>query len=159
VPSDEGEFPLVRLVVDTNVVVSGFLSAKGMPAAILDQLRDDQSLVVLWDPRVLAEYAEVLARPKFGLNPAHIEAFLDFIRIAGESATPAPYWGPMPDPDDRVFLEVALGGNADVLVTGNRRHFPNGPFATGLRILSPAQLFAVLTVRSIARAVYPFSWS
>jgi hypothetical protein len=84
----------------------------------------DPTLVLLWDERILGEYAEVLARPKLGIEADRVRVLVDRVRSAGERVIALRYDGAMADEDDRVFLEVAIAGRADFLVTGNRRHFP-----------------------------------
>ena len=61
-----------RAVFDTNVVVSGFLSPAGPPGRIVEWLRNGEVQAVV-DDRIMAEYAEVLARPVFRLAVAEVE--------------------------------------------------------------------------------------
>jgi uncharacterized protein len=56
----------MRVVLDTNVVVSGLMRDRGTPAGVVNAVLGDPTLMLLWDERILAEYAEVLARPKLG---------------------------------------------------------------------------------------------
>jgi putative PIN family toxin of toxin-antitoxin system len=112
----------VRIVLDTNVLVSGLLNPHGPPGRILDLITS--GLVrVLYDDRIIAEYREVLARPRFGFDPDDVETLLEFIASEGESVISAPLALVLPDPDDLPFLEVAVAGRADALVTGNTDHF------------------------------------
>jgi len=71
------------------------------------------------DARILAEYEEVLRHPTFGFRPSDVDALLDGIRSNGlaVSATPLPHR--LSDPDDEMFLEVALAATARHLITGN----------------------------------------
>ena len=62
-----------RAVFDTNVVVSGFLSPAGPPGRIVEWLRNGSVQAVV-DDRIMAEYAEVLARPSFRLPVAEVES-------------------------------------------------------------------------------------
>ena len=68
-----------RAVFDTNVVVSGFLSPAGPPGRIVEWMRNGSVRAVL-DDRIMAEYAEVLARPVFRLPVAEVELVLAAIR-------------------------------------------------------------------------------
>lgn len=79
---------------------------------------------LLYDDRMLQEYREVLCRPRFGFVREHVEALLEFIQAEGESVTAYPLGQGGSDPSDWCFLEVAVSGLANLLVTGNRRHFP-----------------------------------
>ena len=132
---------MIRAVVDTHGLVSGFLSPSGAPGRILDWLRAGTVVAVL-DERILAEYAEVLARPAFHLAAADADIVLDSISSRAEWADVGPKDGlTLPDPDDAPFAECAHA--ADVpLVTGNQRHFPRTA-CRGVSVLTPAQ-FVVL---------------
>jgi putative PIN family toxin of toxin-antitoxin system len=128
---------MIRAVVDTNVLVSGFLSASGPPGRIVDWLRAGTVIAVL-DDRIFAEYADVLARPAFRLSPADVEDVLAAIRSHAVWADVGPQdQVTLPDPDDAAFAECALV-EAVPLVTGNQRHFPK-PACRGLRIMAPAE--------------------
>lgn len=129
------------MVVDTNVVVSALLKPDSVPARALELLLERAELLL--DPRLAAEYARVLERPKFAsVDPERRRALLARIAAAGRSVDPVPAWeGSMPDPDDRPFLEVALAGGADALVTGNTRDYPA---EAGVELLAPAGVAARL---------------
>jgi putative PIN family toxin of toxin-antitoxin system len=127
-----------RAVFDTNVVVSGFLSPAGPPGRIVEWLRNGEVQAVL-DDRIMAEYAEVLARPAFRLPFTEVELVLAVIRAR-------PFWveaaaqhlaQDLPDPDDAPFLECARKANVP-LVTGNIRHFPRSA-AKDATVITPAQ--------------------
>jgi putative PIN family toxin of toxin-antitoxin system len=133
----------MRLVLDTNVLVSALLHPGRTPDLALLALRA-AGAVVLVDARVEAEYREVLGRAKFkAIDPGRREALLAAVlgsceRVAvGEPSTVA-----LIDPDDRAFVDVALAGRADAVVTGNGRHYPG---TLGFAVLSPAELLARLT--------------
>jgi uncharacterized protein len=126
----------VRIVLDTNVLVSGLLSPHGPPGRIVD-LVVDGAVTLLVDDRIVLEYREVLARPRFGFAAGDIEAVLSLIDLAGERVRAAPLSLPLDEPDDLPFLEVAHSGGAEALVTGNPRHY-RGAAALGVRVMSPA---------------------
>jgi putative PIN family toxin of toxin-antitoxin system len=127
-----------RAVFDTNVVVSGFLSPAGPPGRIVEWLRNGSVQAVV-DDRIMAEYAEVLARPVFRLPVAEVELVLAAIRSHVfwiEAAATHTARG-LPDPDDAPFLECALAAGVP-LVTGNLRHFPKSA-AKDVIVITPAQ--------------------
>ena len=66
-------------VIDTNVVVSGLLNSNGPSARILNAVLDGR-LRLTYDTRILAEYRDVLQRPRFRLAPENIGAFLAALR-------------------------------------------------------------------------------
>lgn len=128
----------LRLVIDTNVLVAALLTPGRTPDRALAAVRA-RGDVVLYDARIEAEYRAVLARPKFrAVNPARAEALLGALLAGAERLADVAAWGgAMADADDRVFVEVALGGRADAVVTGNARHYPAH---LGFAVLSPAAL-------------------
>ena len=74
----------VRAVIDTNVLVSGLMKKGTPPAEVLSDVVAGV-LVPLYDERVMIEYREVLARPKFKKVPVDkAEAFLELIAVDGE---------------------------------------------------------------------------
>jgi len=112
-----------RIVLDTNLLVSGLIVPRGLPHRLLAEWRQGSFRLLVTDA-ILAEYAAVLARPhfaaKYGLTTAVVAALLRRMRVQGEWVTPK---GTIPvavrDPKDIHLLAAALGGNADYLVTGD----------------------------------------
>jgi uncharacterized protein len=131
----------VSIVVDTNVVlVSGLLRAGSPPAAILDLVFSRQ-VCVAFDERIFAEYADVLARPEFEFPSEHVHTVLDFLWREGERVRAEPLALRLPDPDDAMFIEVAVSALASALVSGNLRHYPHGQ-RRGVRVLTPREYVA-----------------
>ena len=135
-----------RLVIDTNVLVSALLSPFGAPARVLDAVLAGQ-VQLLYDDRILAEYRAVLRRERFGFDLRDVAALLTFIRAEGERVSAPPLGFDLPDPDDAPFIEVAIAGKADALVTGNKAHFPTCA-CPGIPVLTPAELLEHLFPRS-----------
>jgi uncharacterized protein len=129
----------MRVVIDTNVLVSALLSPHGPPAQLL-RLALQGELVTLFDERILAEYREVLERPRFGFDAADVDDVLEGIEWTGELVHARPLAIELPDPFDLPFLEVAVSGAADTLVTGNQRHFRPVKGSHEVTLLSPAEL-------------------
>jgi putative PIN family toxin of toxin-antitoxin system len=135
----------VRIVLDTNVVVSGLLTVYGPPARIIDLVSSgDIALVV--DDRILSEYEDVLVRPRFKFESWEIEAFLK-LADGAEHVIGAPLPFALPDPDDEPFLEVAIAGAVDALVTGNEKHFRARGGKLAVSILSPRRFLEKLSGR------------
>ena len=123
-----------RIVLDTNVVVSAFLVPDGKPAAILRlAMRGDYE--VCFCTAILAEYEQVLCRPKFAVKIPHstIHRFFELLRNMGTDIISVPSIIEMPDETDRIFYDTAKASGA-LLITGNTRHFPDEPF-----VLTPHQ--------------------
>ncbi len=131
-----------RIVLDTNVLVSALLSPFGAPARVLDAVLAGQ-VRLLYDDRILAEYQAVLGRGRFGFDPHDVVALLAFIRAEGERVSAPPLGLELPDADDAPFIEVAVAGRADALVTGNKAHFPTSA-CRGIPVLHPAELLRQL---------------
>jgi uncharacterized protein len=133
----------MRVVVDTNVFVSGVLNPHGPPGRLVDAILAE-TFTVLYDDRILAEYRDVLARPVFGFRSTEIDALIDFIEVAGEPILARSLTVVLSDPTDLPFLEVAAAGRADALVTGNTRHFKPRRGSHHVTISTPADFLARL---------------
>lgn len=129
----------MRVVIDTNVLVSAMLSPHAPPAQVV-RLMFQGDLLPLHDARILAEYREVLLRPKFGFDPDDVRTVLDAIEWIGEAVFSRPLPVELPDPDDLPFIEVATSGRADALVTGNPRRYHAVRGTHDTQILSPRDL-------------------
>lgn len=128
----------MRIVLDTNVLVSAMLSGGGAPDMTL-QLVLQGAATLLADSRVLAEYDEVTARPLFGFGEDERRVLLDTLATIAEPVVARPVRLALPDPDDRLFVEVALAGGADAIVTGNVKHFVPRRGRLGMAVLTPRQ--------------------
>jgi len=117
----------MKIVLDTNVVVSGLINPKGVPAKILNLMLNEK-IIVLYDNRILKEYETVLSRRKFRFEKEIIEPLIDFIKHEGRFIAVDLLKNKFKDEDDKMFLEVAKSGDADYLITGNIVHFPNEEF-------------------------------
>jgi len=130
---------MLKLVIDTNVVISALLKPESNPALILSLiLRGDCRLCVT--ERIFAEYEEVLGRGKFkNLDQASVREFLPRLRSRALWVVPKVIIDDVAkDPDDNAFLECALESKADFLITGNVHHFPEKKFHR-TSILTPAE--------------------
>ena len=115
----------MKVVIDTNILVSALLSPYGAPAQVFDHVLNG-SVVMCFDSRIIAEYQDVLSRPKFMFNQRAVSLIIDFIVQTGISYVPEPMDVDFHDPDDKVFYEVAVQVEG-YLVTGNTRHYPVQP--------------------------------
>jgi putative PIN family toxin of toxin-antitoxin system len=127
----------MKIVLDTNVVVSGLLKSQGNPAQVLT-LALAGAVKVCHDNIILAEYAEVLARPRFKFDPKRVREVLTKLEVDGLAVDAGEHSDlDLPDPDDEPFLAVALAASADFLVTGNLSDYPPGK-RRGCTVVSPA---------------------
>ena len=128
----------MRIVLDTNVLVSGLLSATGPPAWIVEAVITGELELAL-DAAIRNEYEDVLRRPELGLDRGNVDDLLAAVdRFAFLVAAVPPCPEPLPDHDDEPFLAVATA-TASILVTGNARHFP-ARARHGVRVLTPREL-------------------
>jgi uncharacterized protein len=135
---------MIRAVIDTNVVISGLLSPSGNEALVL--LAIPQGLIhPCVSDDILAEYAEVLARPKFGFDADEIAAFLEMFRSRAEFFRPDETPFVSPDPGDTKFLRCAHAARADFIVTGNKRDFPDSPYGP-TRVVTAGELLDRITM-------------
>jgi len=130
----------MKVVLDTNVLVSALLNPFGPPARVFDLLMTG-NLQLAFDDRILAEYREVLARPRFGFDLDDVSELLEYLQAGGELVVASPLSNPLPDPDDEPFLEVAVAARVEALITGNIRHYPVEAHQ-GISILSPSAFIA-----------------
>ncbi len=128
----------MRVVLDTNVLVSGLLSAAGPPAWIVEAVLAGELELAL-DMAIRQEYEDVLRRPEFRFSPEIVDdllAAIDQLSFLVAAAPPCPV--PLPDPDDEPFLAVAAAAGCR-LVSGNVRHFPPRSRG-GVSVLTPREL-------------------
>ena len=127
----------MKIVLDTNVLVSGLLTPFGSSGEIVRMVFSGELLLYI-DARILSEYQDVLHRPKFNFNKDNIGILLDFIKQYGQFISSSPLTNRLADPDDEPFLEVAIAGRVRSLVTGNITHYPS-PLREGIDIFSPSE--------------------
>jgi putative PIN family toxin of toxin-antitoxin system len=113
----------MRAVLDTNVLVSGLLKPRGNERLVL-ALALRRKFVALVSAPIWTEYEAVLRRPELKLQPAEVDQTLAELRRVADLISPTRAVTASPDESDNRFLECALAGRADYLVTGNKRHFP-----------------------------------
>jgi len=114
---------MIRVVLDTNIIVSAYLNQEGLPFSILKLALAGALRLCVSEP-ILAEYEELLQRKSYPLDRRRGRLLLKHIRAASEMFRPAGCVTVTQDPDDNIFLECALAAKAHYLVTGNTGHFP-----------------------------------
>ena len=130
----------MMVVIDTNLLVSALWSSAGNPAKIIS-LISKGVITPLYNDEILDEYIRVISRDRFGFSQDEIKSLLREFMVSGISAKSFKSRIPLPDESDRVFYDMAVS-NEVVLITGNKKHFPNEDF-----IFSPAEflhMFGIL---------------
>jgi len=134
--------PRPGVVLDTNVIVSAHLKEEGLERFVLD-LALARKLQLFLSDEILEEYAGVLARAAFKLSPAKVAASLRLLEKAATMIYPQKEITAAKDPDDNKFLECSAEAQADYLVTGNKKHFPQQ--WQGTRIVNARELLQEIT--------------
>ena len=118
----------MRVVLDTNVIVSSFINPIGSPSQIMKIILNRKA-ELCYNTAILNEYESVMLRRKFSekINPCHIQKFINLVTSIGISFNPFPSKVRLPDESDRIFYDTARDSGS-VLITGNLKHFPKEPF-------------------------------
>jgi hypothetical protein len=129
---------MLKVVFDTNIIVSAALYEKSLPALLLSLGLEDKVRFFV-SPALLNEYETVLKRPRFKLDYREITELMGEINRKALIVTPAKRLNILKtdEPDNRV-LECAIKANADFIITGNKRHFPFEEFK-GIIIVTPRE--------------------
>jgi len=130
----------MRVVLDTNVLVSGLLKPFG-PSGKVAQLLSAGDLSPAYDVRILAEYHDVLFRPEFPFPAHQVNELLEQLQANGELVAPGVLGVRLPHADDEMFLEAALAGGAAFLITHNLKHYPRAK-RCGVRVVTPTEFLA-----------------
>ncbi len=113
----------LRLVIDTNILVSAALKPDGLQRTVLLLAITKPARLYVTDA-ILTEYRDVLARPELRIRKGLRLQLLQLIKNHAQVVKPTRPLHAAKDPSDDKFLECADAARADYLVTGNQRHFP-----------------------------------
>jgi len=131
----------LRLVIDTNVVVSAALKPEGLQRTVVLLAMTKPARWYVSDP-IVSEYGMVLARPELKIRRSIRQQLLQLINNHTRMVTPSRVPQVTSDPDDDIFVECADAARADYLVTGNQRHFPK--FWKNTKIISSSEFLSVI---------------
>jgi putative PIN family toxin of toxin-antitoxin system len=136
----------MRAVIDTGVLVSGLIRPRGTTGEVLFALRDGK-FTVLYSNETIMEIIDVLGRDKFRLKyhilTDDISALINLIRLRGEVVIPKQRVADCRDPKDDKFLDIALAGDADCLVSGDLDLVSMNPYRS-VPIITPAEFLAII---------------
>ena len=113
----------LRLVIDTNILVSAALKPDGLQRTVLLLAITKPARLYVTDA-ILTEYRDVLARPELKIRKGLRLQLLQLIKNHAQVVKPTRPLHAAKGPSDDKFLECADAARADYLVTGNQRHFP-----------------------------------
>jgi putative PIN family toxin of toxin-antitoxin system len=146
----------MRVVLDTNIMVRALIMPHGSVGPVILHFRQGQyTLLYAWS--LLEELVDVLNRPrirvKYNLSEQDIHTVVSLILLRGEAVKNPARSGTRPepirdcrDPKDDKFLEVAVSGEAEVIVSGDEDLLVLNPFR-GIPILPPAEFLKMLETR------------
>jgi putative PIN family toxin of toxin-antitoxin system len=134
----------VRLVLDTNVIVTAMRSPKGASAALLMAARRGK-ISILANVALALEYEATCRRAEHGvasgLRPSQVGIFVDAVIALAEPVETHFLWRPqLRDPADEMVLEAAANGQASAIVTFNKQDFGGVPLQFGVEVLSPVDV-------------------
>jgi putative PIN family toxin of toxin-antitoxin system len=131
----------LRLVVDTNVVVSAAIKPEGLQRTVVLLAITKPARWYVSDA-IVSEYALVLARPELKIRKSLRQQLLQLIKNHAHIVIPSRLSPVTRDPADNIFIECADAARADYLVTGNQRHFPK--FWKKTKVVSSRELLDVM---------------
>ena len=132
----------LRLVIDTDILVSAALKPDGLPRTVLLLATTEPARLYVSDA-ILAEYRQVLSRPELQIRKGLQHQLLQLIRSHSHPVAPSRSLQVTKDPDDNKFLECADAARADYLVTGNQRHFPR--FWKKTKVITPREFISMVS--------------
>jgi|ERR1700733_5591428 len=129
-----------KIVIDTNVIVSSIIQY-GYPYKIISELFIEDKFQLCVSDNLMAEYYEVLSRPKFAkFHDFFIRAETLLVDIENKAIkfSPSIKLDLISDPDDNMILELADECLADFIITGNTNDF-TFPTYKQTKILTPKE--------------------
>lgn len=137
----------MRVVIDTNVIVSSFLSYTGPPAKIVD-LWKDQAFDLVVSEEILSEYERALGYEHVQrihkMSTEEIQKVIENFRLFAEVIKPTTKVDVvLDDPDDNKFIECAVDGGVDYIVSGDP-HLLNIEHYQNIQIFTPASFLALI---------------
>lgn len=132
---------MVRVVVDTNILISALIN-RGKPRKLVLKLLEEHTVIL--SRQMLAELADVLTRDKFAVKTSQVDRFLAILVRKSKIATPSSRFKIIKeDPDDDVVLNTAYAGKAQYIVTGDRHLLALKEFKR-IKIVTVAQMLESL---------------
>lgn len=128
-------------VLDTNVLVSAMLKASSVPGIVAAEAMTGDIIPILND-EIIAEYEDVLRRPKFKFEERAINVFLDELKKRALFIDAGLIEDLLPDPRDVIFYAVLMEKRKEeeaYLVTGNLKHYPVRTY-----IVTPREMLDIL---------------
>lgn len=138
----------MKIVLDTNVLVSAFISKHGKPAVLLDLILTFSEVQLITSKPILEELESVLrrkeVRERFGYSMSDIESFIRAVqKVSLEVKIKSDFKVVAEDPKDNLVLNTAYDGKADYVVSGDK-HLKGLKKFKGIKIVNPAQMIEII---------------
>jgi putative PIN family toxin of toxin-antitoxin system len=135
---------MLRVVLDTNVLVAAFMSRDGASFELLRRVGLESGLKPCLSVPLVLEY-EAALKQRVGVDDTRIEPVLDYLCLVGERREIYFLWRPfLRDPGDEMVLEVAVGAGVSMIVTHNIRDFAGVQERFGIRVATPGEVLIEL---------------
>ncbi len=131
----------LRLVIDTNVLVSAALKPEGLQRTVFLLAITKPARLYVSHP-IMEEYLHVLSRPELKIRKGLRRQLLQLVKNHSYTVVPSQRLEVTGDIDDNMFLECADAARADYLVTGNLRHFPR--FWKKTKVITPREFIGLV---------------
>jgi uncharacterized protein len=131
----------LRLVIDTNVLISAAIKPGGLQRTVLLLAITKPARLYISRP-ILEECSEVLFRPELRIRKGLRQQLLQLIKNRSYTVARTRQLEVTSDPDDNIFLECTDAARADYLVTGNQKHFPR--FWKKTKIITPREFIGLV---------------
>ena len=141
----------MRIVLDTNILVSALIKKEGPPGRLLEAVRNGRFTLVTSDYQI-GELRRVLLRRKFRprISLADVEEIFKFLKATAVFATDLPNIDVSPHPKDNPILATGVAGRVDMIVSGDKRHMLALGHIEEIPIVSPHE-----AVRQLQQAATP----
>jgi putative PIN family toxin of toxin-antitoxin system len=141
----------MKVVLDANVYVSSLLTQHGNAKSIIDLWEEEAFELIVSEP-ILDEVKRVLQYPHLakihGKNAREIEHYIVLLRRNASMVSPQQRIDVSVDKSDNRYIECAIEGGADFLVTGDKKHLLPIKEYQGVQIITPATFLAVVQTGS-----------
>jgi uncharacterized protein len=131
----------LRLVIDTNVLVSAAIKPAGLQRTVLLLAMTKPARWYVSQP-IVEEYSDVLARRELQIRKGLRQQLLRLIKNHSHTVVPIARLEVAHDRDDNTFLECADVAAADYLITGNQKHFPK--FWKKTKVITPREFISLI---------------
>lgn len=139
---------MIKAVVDTNVLLSGLLW-EGTPKKCLDKYRLESIYQLILSPEIVHEFRRKLLY-KFRLEQVMINQWVKEMTLYAELVVPRYATKICRDTKDNMILDTAKTGKADYIVTGDKDLLALKVFDKNIKIVSPADFLAILSITGLS---------